>query len=326
MLVDCDYGARGRRARRAILEDLLFIARGGLRKTGPFGYYAITIDREPLSTNAYDESLGDTIEVQNVTRQNLLRAVEIAYRPSSRNPVDLAHTIRRDVFGATGVGTERRDVPYLRDHEAADRLLCYLQVRGLKPRRVRGRMVFVNDEIFLGLGVTIRSPNIFSNLPFETFTGTVRSLRYGLLGAQFDLMEQASVDTYTPGTLPSDAVDTYTPDYSQTPPAAPTAMRITVAIAGTGRASVEARPPTENWAELWFIITHNTNNQIMGLVLATVDAVTGLGSATIGGLTTGQVYKLQSYAKNAYLLPGTIQSTFDNTVNGGGGAVTTFTA
>jgi hypothetical protein len=324
MLVDCDHGARGPKKRRAILEDLLFIARGGLRKDGFFGEYAITIDREPLSTKAYDESLGDPIEVQSTTRANLLRSVEIAYRPSSRTPSELAHTVRRDVFGATGIGVLRREVPYLRDHEAADRLLCYLQVRGQKPRKVRGRMAM--DRLTLGQGVAVRNPNIFGGVVNQTFTGTVRSQRHSLTGVTFELDEAAAVDTYTAGTLPPDAVDTYTPDYSQTPPAAPTGLRITVAIAGSGRASVEARPPVENWAELWFIITHNTNNQIMGLVLATIDAVTGLGTATIGGLTTGQVYRLQAYAKNAFLLQGTIQSTFDNTINGGGAAVTTFTA
>lgn len=324
MLIDCDHGARGARKVRAILEDLLFIARGGLSKNA-LGQYLLTQDREPTLANtgpAQNEDAGDLVDVESLSRANLVRAVEIHYRPSSRDPRQLLHTLRRDVFPSNGIGVDVRDCPYLRDHEAADRLACYLQVRALAPRRMRARLYL--NRFGLGWGLSISSRKIYNGL--TTFAGIIRQMRHQRLGIAMELMEQTTVDTYTAGTLPADIAEPYQPDYSQTPPAAPTALRITAAIGGTGRVSVEARPPVENWAELWFVVTHNTNNQIMGLVLGTFSATTGLATATIGGLTTGQVYRLEAYAKNAFLLQGTIQGTFDNTANGGGPAVTTFTA
>jgi hypothetical protein len=322
MLIDCDHGARGVRKRRAIIEDLLYIARGSIA-TDAFGEYTITQDREPtLSVGTFDESAGDLIEVDSSTRQGLVKTVEIVYRPSTVQPEELLHTIKRDVFGASGIGTERRECPYLRDHEAADRLLCYLQVRALKPRRVRGKLYL--QRPVLGYEIAIRNPNIFNLLVGETFPGVLRSQRHTRLGIDFEAMELADVDTYTAGTLPGDINEAYEPDYSQTPPAAPTGLRITALTAG--RATVDAIPPVENWQELWFVITHNTNGQIMGLILGDFSATTGRASTIIGGLTTGQVYKLQAYAKNTYLLQGLLQSTFDATAIGGGAAVTTFTA
>ena len=321
MLVDCDYGARGVRKVRAILEDLLFIARASLT-TNQFEEYLFTQDREPsVGAGNYDESRGDLITVDSMTKKNMVKSVSLSYRPSTTNPDELLHTVTRDVFGSDGIGVEHRDCPYLRDHEAADRLLCYLQVRGRAPRRVRGRLYLQRPQ--LGQEINIKGPAL-SGIPLPGFSGSVRSLRHQRLGVEFEAMEYADVDVYTAGTLPGDINEPYQPDYSQTPPAAPTGLRIT-ALAG-GRASVDAIPPVENWQELWFVITHNTNGQIMGLILGDFSATTGRASTIIGGLTAGQVYKLQAYAKNTFLLQGALQSTFDATAIGGGAAVTTFTA
>lgn len=323
MLVDCDHGARGARKLRAILEDLMFVARGVLTRNG-LGEYVITQDREVTVPGPTYNEQGDDIEVLALTRSGLIKATEIQYRPGSRDPSQLLHTLRRDVFGASGVGVATRPCPYVRDHEVADRLVCYLQTRALAPRRVRARL-YMNRHA-LGDRVAIVSNRVYPSLPSSTFDGTVSGLEHNRLGVEFELMEIAALDTYTPGTLPADIVEAYEPDYSQTAPAAPTALKITAAIGGTGRVSVEAIPPAENWAELWFVVTHNTNGQIMGLILGDYSATTGKATTTIGGLTTGQVYKLQAYAKNAFLLQGALQSTFDATANGGGAAVTTFTA
>jgi hypothetical protein len=321
MLVDCAHGAQGARKARAILEDLLFIARGMIYRAYGSDYYIVQ-DTPRTSAGTYDETLGDTVRINRFWRDAYPDAVGIRYRPSTRDPSQLTITRKRVPNGAVVTGDSAdpaRDCPYLRDHEGADRLVWYLSERSYRGRKIAGVLPLTRPAIMTALE--------FRSLLFPSFTGSFVLSRvvHKSTGVEFEAWTNLG-DTYSLGTLPSDPIDTYEPDFSQTPPAAPTAMRITVAIAGTGRASVEARPPVENWAEMWFIITHNTNNQIMGLVLATIDAVTGLGAATIGGLTTGQVYKLQSYAKNAFLLQGTIQSTFDNTVNGGGGAVTTFTA
>lgn len=325
MLVDCDYGARGARKLRAILEDLLFIARGALVRDGAAGDYVLVQDRQDVpGVGTFDEFAGDLVEAQSIDRNRMLKAVEVRYRPSSRDPKNLLHTLRRNVYGAFGTGVESRPCPYLRDHEAADRLVSYLFSRYFYNRRLRARLYL--QRFALGRGISIRSPRVLRGYAAFTFNGILRKVQHTPAGIDVEIVEQTGLDTYISGTLPADINEPYQPDYSQTPPAAPTALRITAAIGGTGRVSIEARPPVENWAEVWFVVTHNTNLQIMGLVLGTFSATTGLATATIGGLTTGQTYRLEAYAKNAFLLQGTIQGTFDNTINGGSATAVTFTA
>ena len=320
MLVDCDHGARGKRKVRAILEDLLFIARGCLTKN-EFEEYVLTQDRDAASLTAeLYESQGDLVAVDSLSAKQLVEAIELRYKPSTVNPQNLLHTLRRSVFGAFGIGVETRDCFYLRDHTAADRLACYLRERALAMRTVRARLIL--QDVSLGNSIRLHSTGFLA--PLSPFTGLVRSARYTRAGIDIDLVEIGAIETYTADTLPTDITEPYEPDYSQTPPAAPSVLRIT-ALAG-GRASVDAVPPAVNWAEVWFVITHNTNGQIMGLILGDYSTTTGKASTIIGGLTAGQVYKLQAYAKNTYLLQGTLQSTFDATAIGGGAAVTTFTA
>lgn len=322
MLVDCAHGARGARKVRAILEDLLFIARGMVYRASGSSYLIVQ-DVPRTSSGAFDESLGDLVRIDRWWRDAYPDAVGIRYRPSSRDPNQMTITRKRVPNGAVVTGTNAdpaRECPYLRDHEAADRLVWYLSERSYRGRRIAGMIALARPGFMSAWDFRSRL------LPSFFFGGVVLAkLRHKAAGVEFEGWTNL-VDNYVLGTLPGDPVDVYQPDFSQTPPAVPTALRITAAIGGTGRVSVEARPPVENWAELWFVVTHNTNGQIMGLVLGTFSATTGLATATIGGLTTGQVYRLEAYAKNAFLLQGTIQGTFDNTVNGGGAAVTTFTA
>jgi hypothetical protein len=322
MIVDCAHGGRGVRKVRAILEDLLFVARGMVYRADGSAY-RIVQDTPKTVTGSFNELQGDLVRIDRFWRDAYPDAVGIRYRPSSRDPNQLTITRKRVPNGAVVTGTNAdpaRECPYLRDHEAADRLVWYLSERSYRGRKVTGQMAFIRPDIMSAWNFSSR---LFPNLFFGNVV--LARLTHKPSGVEFEGWTNL-VDNYALGTLPPDPVDVYQPDYSQTPPAAPTGLRFTAAIGGTGRASVECIPPAENWAEVWFVIIHNTNNQVFGPVLGDYNDTTNRASTTIGGLTTGQVYKLQAYAKNAFLLQGTIQGTFDNTANGGGPAVTTFTA
>lgn len=246
MLVDCDYGARGQRKFRAILEDLLFFARGALVR-GSTGDYDIVQDTSASNVGTLDELQGDLIEVQGVQRPPRVLSKAVQYRPSARNPNELQHTITRTVSGGILGAESPRPLPYVRDHEAADRFLCYLANRAAANGKMSGRVLLARPA--LGVVYTISSAPTYAS----TKDWFLWNLRHELNGVTFDALEYSSaVHTYTPNPYPADADPGYTPDYSQTPPAAPTALKITAAAAviandgdTTARITCECVPPAE---------------------------------------------------------------------------------
>ena len=325
MLVDCDYGRSGQRRISAILGDLLFIARGGLARTSA-GAYALWQDVAGSVVASYDESLGDSIEVESYERGGRPRSVGIKYRPGAIDPRELQNTITRAITGGMLGDENPREIPYLRDHVAADRLLSYRAARAV-ANGVANATIY-RQQRALGEVLTIAS-SINWNGPLDW---KIRSVSRVPNANALELIQyDAAVYTYVPSpAMGQDSTDTYLPDYSATPPAVPSQMRITSADVsltrdGTSaaRIGVRAMPPALNWSELWFAVIHNVTGEIIrqqgvfGGVFAT---------ANIGGLRAGEVYQLKSYAINSFGVQGVILDTFDATVLGGGGAVTTFTA
>lgn len=325
MLVDCDYGRDGQRRYRAILEDLLFIARGTLDRTSA-GAYRLVQDTTASAGATWDESAGDRIEVTSIDYKPRPSSVAIKYRPGSKDPAQLQHTITRTVTGGAGAPDSPREVRYLRDHVAADRLLCYLALRAQYNGELAATIYRTQQS--LGQRVAVVSPSIFDG----TFDGMAWEVQRVPNGNAVTLREyNSAVYTYTPGESPRDAATSYQPDYSNTPPLAPSALKITAgstAVANDGtvsaRITVECVPPAVNWSEIWFAVIHNTTaEQIIG---RGDNIGGGKYGTTIPGLRPGEVYQLKAYAKNAFALQGTFQATFDATAIGGGATATTFTA
>lgn len=325
MLVDCDYGRQGQRRIRAILEDLLYIARATLYRTSS-GSYAIAQDRTASLAATLDEA-SDAMAVQSINKRARPTSVALRYRPSSRDPNDLQHTITRTVSGGTGGEGNPRDLRYLRDHEAADRLLCYLALRAQYNRTLRGRQYGANRALAERINITATAHGISAT------DWHLRSVTRTPGGVEFEAVEYAAaVHTYTASDpLPGDAGDTYTPDYSQTPPAAPSALTITagstaVGTGGDTRAyiDVSATVPSVNWSQIWFYVEHNTTGEIPALIRGDISGTTA--TATLTGLRPGEVYGLKCYAINAFDLLGVVQDTCNATAIGGGASVTTFTS
>lgn len=325
MLVDCDYGRDGQRRIRAIVEDLLFIARGALDRTGT-GAYRIVQDVATSSVGQWDEAIGDRLQVESVDYAPRPSSLALSYRPGSKDPAQLQHTITRAVAGGVGAPDSPREVRYLRDHAAADRLLCYLALRAQYNGELTATLYGTHRA--LGQRLAVTCPSVFDG----TFDGLVWGLQRVPNGNAVTLREyNAAVYTYTPADFSRDATDAYQPDYSNTPPLPPTALKITAgstAVANDGtitaRITVECVPPAVNWAEIWFAVIHNTTSE---QIIARGDSIgAGKYGTTIPGLRPGEVYQLKAYAKNAFALQGAFQATFDATAIGGGATATTFTA
>ncbi|HZP85869.1 MAG TPA: hypothetical protein VFB54_03550 [Burkholderiales bacterium] len=319
-LVDCDYGRSGQRKFDAILADLLVVARGGLSRSS-VGAYTIWQDVSGAATVTLDETLADAVQVDNIASDGRPASVAISCAPSSADASTMQVPLSRTVTGGVLGAQSPREIRYLRDGTTMDQLVCYLALRAQYCRR--GTATIYRQQVNIGDKVTITSAKWIGARTFIVWgVQRVKS------GCKCTLMEyNAAVYTYTAGTLPSIATAGYQPDYSSTPPAAPTGLKITATgtstdgTTTTAYANVTATPPSVNWQTLWFAAIHNTAGTITA-VPATYTA--GVYKATIPGLRPGEVYKLQCYA-TAGTLQGAIDSTFDATAIGGSAAATTFT-
>ena len=326
LFVDTDHGRSGQRTVRAIVEELLVIARAALYRTAT-GTYAIAQDKDGAVAAAYDENGGDLVEVMGVDRPAKPTSVAIRYRPSPVDPDKLQHLSTRTIPGGALGALPVRDEHYLVDHSAADRHLYYMAARADASRRLRARLYGATHTPGQIVRVSSRAHYLTASL---WILWEVRQIPGGIEveGREYT----PATYGYIAGALPADAATVYSPDYTKTPPLAPSALRITAGSTAaaadgpiTARVTVDCLPPAVNWNAVWFAALHNVTNEIPSLLLG-ADIGGGLRGVTLTGLRPGEVYKLQAYAINANGVQGVVQSTFDATAIGGGGAVTTFTA
>lgn len=322
--ISCDFGRDGQRTCRSIIEDLLYLGRATMTRNAA-GEYAITTDGSGASTMSLDEDAGDDIEVLAVSEPVKPTSVGVVYRPSPRDPNALQFTLTRAVPGGSLSAERPRELRYLRTHSRADRTVCYRAARAALAQRLRARVY--RRTLSIGDVITVTS----AAFGVHDTQWRVRDLKHIVGGLEIEATPyDASLTTYTAGTLPADAVDAYQPDYSNTPPLAPTGFRITAtasALQGDGtlvaRVTADTIPPTVNWESLWIAAIHNTTSEV---TLGRADDVgAGRYGLTLTGLRPGEVYQLKAYAVNAFGVQGVVQGTFDATAIGGGGAVTTFT-
>lgn len=324
LVVSCDFGRDGQRTLRAIIEDLLHLA-GWTMVRDENGNYRMVFDAASTGTTDYNEDAGDAIEVQSVTEPSLPSSIALSYRPSPRDPGALQNTNTRAVTGGS-LGAERpRAMRYIRDHEVADRAACYLAQRAAHSQRLRARIFRASHDIGDDLAITSRSLGLLGSV------WRVRTARSIVGGVEVECERYSdALVTYEPGTLPDDAGNGYEPDYSATPPAAPTDLEIdstATALQGDGtlvaRVTADFLPPSANWSVLWMAVIHNTTSEIT--LAQAADVGGGRYGATLTGLRPGEVYQLKAWAVSGFGLQGVVQGTFDATAIGGGATDTTFT-
>jgi hypothetical protein len=116
-LVDALYLGR---TGKAILEDLLRIARGYLVQGA--SAWAIVQDVAKASTAQFDTA-ADQIELGSYGDGDMSKTVSLAYRPRASGGEDFAETLQRTTNGPTGEWVMQN--PYVRDPNVADLLLSY---------------------------------------------------------------------------------------------------------------------------------------------------------------------------------------------------------
>lgn len=301
--VDCLYGGDGPRTGNAIVEDLLKVARSYLSQTSSSAW-ALRQDRARVAVAQYD-SQADQVEVEEYGDKEISKTVTIKCRPRFAGGQDLSLSLSRTTNGAAGEFII--ETPYVRDPTVADRLVDYWQKRfnSLKVGSAKlhaqqldsGALIEVVEILHWNgrkrlILEEISRPADYNRVRFREYDGTIY--------------------LYTPGTLPAGASNVYGPDYSQTPPAAPTGL--TDVSGGTscdtdGKVTafrkLRATPPAVNWEKLMVQVTDTTTNEIYQAQLM---LVAGNYEATVSGLRPGRNHQAVAWAVNANNVDGVATS------------------
>lgn len=289
-----DYGYAAQRTGAAILEDLLFVARGQLGQR-PDGAYALFVDR-PRTARAMFDAAGDLIRVEEYTKPDIRKTITLHYRPSSSQREAFTGKLQRTTTGTAGELVAKS--PYIRDHDVADRQVCYLTEReaalGTARATLFGVQFRAGDVVAIASSIHWDAGKLFA-MPRVSRPPN---------GNEVTLEEYAAaVYAYTPGTLPDGATNGYLPDYSQTPPAAPTGL--TVVSQGTsvdtdGKVTaytlIRATPPAVNWSRLVAQVKDTTTNEIYQAQLILAG---GNYEATVSGLRPNRAHTVVAWAVNA---------------------------
>ncbi|MGD9953463.1 MAG: hypothetical protein AB7S87_12875 [Burkholderiales bacterium] len=302
--VDCLYGGDSGRTGNAIIEDLLRVARAWLVQSAT-GAWAVVQDRPRLPIMAYD-AIAHQVDVEEYGDAEIPKTVTVEYRPRRSGTEDYEGKLSRTTAAPSGELVIKN--PYIRDHGVADRLVCYHQQRLATLRNAAasmhavqlgpGEVITIENEIAWG---GARKALICEGISRPADKNQVR-LR------EFD----PAVYVYVPGTLPAGATNVYGPDYSFTPPAAPTGLTVVskgTSVDNDGKvtayALVRATPPAVNWARLMVQVTDSTTNEIYQAQLL---LAAGNYEATVAGLRPNRAHTVVAWAVNANNLDGVASS------------------
>ena len=293
MFLDTVY--RRQRTINAISEDYLFYLRGNLTK-GSADEYEIIQDILRASGGTYREAAGDQIEVGRRGRTERPSKVILKYGVNPENTNEFFHTLERTIVGGNGGAEVPYEAPYTLDKESADRLIAYLALRA-QYNRYCGVTIY-GKQLVLGDRITLY-PSIGASGEW-TIRGIERDVNSNVLSLQEynDL-----VYDYVPGPAPTDPTSPYQPDYSNTPPAAPTELTVVASGADpdhTGKViawiDVTARPPATNWSFIRFYAADQGNNTVQRIDGTAQGG--GIYGARIGNLRPNQLQNIWAQAVN----------------------------
>lgn len=293
MLVDCGHVTQ--REGTAIIEDLLMVARAQLYPK-PDGSLAIFVDK-PRDCRARFDDGTNLVQIDSYEQPPVEKTFTLQYRPSSSQKSDLVGNLQRTTGGIAGEKVFKN--AYVRDHEVADRLLCYLTKRANARANAAGTIY--GQQFQAGDVVAVDSAVSWSGTKLLASPQISRPADANAVMFQ-EYLE--GVYAYDAGALPADATNGYTPDASLTPPDAPTGLAILSQGAKvdsdgkvTAYVQLTAVPPATNWAQLWVLVSDDTTGEQYLLQLQLNGASY---SGTVGGLRPGANHHAIAWAVNSF--------------------------
>jgi hypothetical protein len=300
-LVDALYGGGdNERTGDAILQDLLQVARGWLFQTSS-GAWDISQDVAKVATAAFNTE-SNLIYVEEFAEEDTPKAVSIEYFPTvSGDESRLTGQLSRV---CNGVADEKRlKNRYVSDHVVADRLVCYWQKRLNTWRSAKATVHAV--QLVNGERISITNTVHWSGMKDFIATGIARPADRNDLSLREYV---ADVYVYTAGTLPGDATNGYRPDYSFTPPSAPTSLAVISQATSTdvdgkvtAYALIRATPPAVNWQRVMIQVKDLTTGEIRQGQLR---LESGNYETVVAGLRPNRNHEVKAFAVNANGLEG----------------------
>lgn len=276
------------------------------------GSYSVFVDRPRDAIRALWDA-ADPITVDERREPEVEKTITLRYRP---RPWDSAKTwggdLPRLTSGASGEKIIENEFIY--DHEVADRLHCYLVAKALRPQV---KATIQGLHLTPGELIAVNSPLILDGWKRLAAASISRPMD----GNDVTFLEYSEADyvyTVAPGGLPADAVASAAPDYSYTPPIAPTNC---AAVSGginpevDGKASawhlLRGRLPAFNASELWVTVTNAVTNAENTFECRTVN---GLDLETkVPGLQPNVAHTAIFFCKNKNGLNGVAAATVNFT-------------
>lgn len=294
--VDCLHGgdANGRTG-NAIVEDLCAVARAWLTQT-PTGPWAMTQDRPGIPILEVNTA-ANQFEIDEYGDAEIEKTITVYYGPRLSNTEDFeGKKVEGTTSGSSGeLAIKNR---YVRYASVADRLRSYHQKR-------RNSLRTAVASIF---AVQMKTADIITVNDTVIFTGkrhfTIDRLSRPADRNRATLREyDGTIHDYTPQALPAGASNVYGPDYTFTPPLAPTGL--TIVSQGTSAdtdgkvtsyALIRVTPPALNWSRLVIVVTDTTTNEIYQLQPM---LVSGNYEVVFSGLRPNRAHNAYALAYNA---------------------------
>lgn len=288
------------RTAKAIIEDYLLFARANLEKRED-GNYNIVHDKLTPGFTSYDETVGEKIQFNGYSRAERPSKIIVQYGTNPRNRNEFYHTIERVVMGGTGGNPIPYQLPFCETWENVDRFLSY-QAKREEYNRLASADIY-SEQRMLGDRVQI------TPIHGPAIDWMIRGIERDVDANSLTLQEyNDAVYTYIAGTQPADPSAAYQPDYSSTPPAAPTGLMITGSGAepdSTGTVwswvDVDCTAPNENWSYIRFVARDDGNNTIQseiseGIIERRARSI--MQSARISNLRPNQAHTIFCFAVN----------------------------
>lgn len=283
------------RTAKAIIEELLFFARANLEARED-GNYNLVHDKLTPGFSSYDETVGQKVQFNGYGRTERPSKIIVQYGTNPRNRNEFFHTIERTVPGGTGGTPIPYQVAYCQTWENVDRLISYL-ARREEYNRTASADIYTEQRM---LGDRVHITPIHGPAIDWMIRGIERDVDANALTLQ---EYNDAVYTYIPGIQPADPSAAYQPDYSSTPPAAPTGLTVTDSGAEpdeTGTVwswvELECAPPAINWTTIRFVARDDGNNTLQTEL--STDVGGGKQGARVSNLRPNQAQTIFCFAIN----------------------------
>lgn len=292
-------GREGTLTLRSILDSLSVPARTGLVRSAD-GSYKVLQHRPLTNVRAsYDEDAMQLVALENWSRKARAASVAVRYGTSPRDPSKLKHEVRRPVTDGAAGDKKAWDLPYVQDFDSADKVAAFMEKREQYNRIAEVRVGLANHTPMEVL--SLRSEPAFSGARLIR----ILSAEQIPAGSAFTAQEyREDIFDYIASTPPSNASTTYEPDYSHTPPEAPTGLQVDdagtfVAEDGTVRAFLDlsAVEPSANFQFLQFQLKNTNDNTIVRLDAEDAND-DGRWDAQFTNLNPNVTYEWHVYAVN----------------------------